>query len=164
MIIAKLLSALAGLCVLGLASAVHAQDDAPSAATGRICESVVGVRPGESHYGACIQSLTRSASVLDQVRALSSARAGCLARGLDPNTPEGARCVLTGRRAAAVPADPTLVSAPKASSYLSASRAEARRRFETACASLGYDPTTRGFDACVTRLQSSMFLADNPLD
>jgi hypothetical protein len=142
-------------------------EPASSATTAtRICRSVVGAAPGTTQFGACYESMTRSAAVLASERRLGASRDACLRRGLSPDTPDGAQCVLANSRATAAAPAPagTIPASAPARSYMSASPAEAHRRFETACASLGYDPASRGFDACVTRLHSSMFQADNPVD
>lgn len=157
------LASLIGVGGQAQAQARAAEDDSAPA---RICVSVVGVRPGESHYGACVASLARSSSALDQARAQAAARADCLGRGLNPETPEGAQCVLAASQTprpapAATPLDAKIAAAGP---YMRASPAEARLRQERACASLGFDPTTRGFTNCVTRLQSTLFMADNPLN
>lgn len=135
------------------------------AAVGQICQSVIGVRPGETHFAGCVDSLSQSWRGLDRARRLAGARAGCIAHGLAPNTPELAQCVLASSSDATSPSvRPTSEPGSSAPSYFRASPREAHRREEQACARLGYDPTSGGFASCVAGLQSTMFAADNPVN
>jgi hypothetical protein len=93
------------------------------------------------------------------------AREGCLGRGLSPNSPGLAECTLAASdtRRAAAPID-TGGDSVHAKSYFYASPSQVHRREETACAHLGLDPSSDGFATCVAGLQTSRFMADNPLN
>jgi hypothetical protein len=53
------------------------------------------------------------------------------------------------------------VSHPSTSYFDSSPRATARRE-ELACASVGVDPATAAFDACVKELSSTLYAIDHP--
>lgn len=134
---------------------------------GEVCQSVMGVRPGEAHYVGCVESLSDSTHSLNHGRALAQARETCLDKGMRPDTPELARCVLGSTETASAPAVREVSEtreAGSAKSYFYASPREAHRRMEMSCATLGFDPASGAFASCVAGLQASLFAADNPLN
>jgi len=142
---------------------------------GQICQGVIGLQPGEEHYGVCVESLSDSMQNVDHSRSLGQARAGCMNEGLQPNTPELAECVL---KSADARAGEGMASArePRTSrvsdmnqsgsvkSYFYTSPSDVHRREELACARLGLDPVSGGFGSCVAGLQAALFAADNPMN
>jgi len=131
-----------GTFALAVASGAFAAPraaDSPSsgqiADIGRICQSSLGVQPGEAHYAGCVTSLSQSRAAL--ARDLTAA-----AREIPAVDVNGAR----------------------AGSYFTASPGEVHRREAAACARIGLDPASSGFASCVAGLQSAQFAADNPLD
>jgi hypothetical protein len=116
-------------------TAVRAEPNGP-ARVDAICRSELGATPGEAHYAACVASLSQSLNDLERARSLAEARTG----------------------------DRTDADARPVRSYMSVSPTEAHRREERACAMIGYDPAANGFGRCVAGLQTSLFMADNPLN
>jgi hypothetical protein len=158
-------AALALTAVSGPAMAGAYNSDAPpSEQIGQVCQSTLGVSPGEAHYAGCVESLSQSRRAFAHSQALARARDDCLDRGLSPNSPSLAECTLaateTGRAAAAADTG----GGVHARSYFSASPSQVHRREEAACAHLGIDPSSGGFATCVAGLQTSRFMADNPLN
>ena len=141
------------------------------AQVGGLCQSVIGLQPGEAHYVGCVESLSDSLRGLGHSRAVARAHGDCLDRGLKPDTPELAECVL--RSAETTPSQaPHLAVRPvsesqeqgSAKSYFRTSRRDVRRREELSCARLGLEPGTGGFAGCVAGLQATLFAADNPMN
>lgn len=132
---------------------------------GQVCQSTLGVSPGEAHYAGCVESLSQSQRGFAHGQAMARAREGCLDRGFAPNSPSLAECTLAASETtrAATPVD-TADSRAHARSYFYVSPSEAHRREEAACAHLGLDPSSGGFATCVAGLQTSQFAADNPLN
>jgi len=143
---------------------------------GDVCQSVIGVQPGESHYVRCVVSLTGSLHNLSRGQDLAQARQGCLRQGLEPETPALSECVLHTAQATPLPAwaSPTAPSnVSKASdtgearpfkSYFYASPRDVHRRVEESCAQLGFDPRSDAFARCTASLRASLFAADNPMN
>jgi hypothetical protein len=141
---------------------------------GAICQSVIGVQPGEAHYVGCVVSLTGSLNRLGGGHALAQAREGCLRQGLRPGTPALSECVLRSDQATPLPASVAstemaaaskvgdLGEATAAKSYFYASPRDVRRRVEMSCAQLGFDPESDAFARCAASLRASLFAADNP--
>ena len=141
---------------------------------GQICTSVIGVQPGEEHYDSCVASLSTSVRRRTRARALQSARSDCGAKGLTPDTPGMAECVLrssaSGQRSASSATQGSAIDpsggrpeAVPAKSYFAASPGEMLDRERLSCAELGLDPTTSAFASCVSDLRSALFAADNPM-
>lgn len=97
-----------------------------------ICRSVIGAPPGFTLYSNCVQSLSNSAARADRLG--------------------------TAPAAARIEAS---VASDSAQSYFRASSQEIRRREQSACARLGYDPTSGGFAACVASLDTALYAADH---
>jgi hypothetical protein len=142
------------------------------ARVGRICESVIGLEPGEEHYYGCVESLSNSLQKLSQGGAVQQAHADCLDRGFRPDSPGLAECVLKSADDGPYPARETselgnsgAMDEPGGSkSYFSASPHTAFQRERLACARLGFDPAYSAFDSCVADLASTLFGADNPMN
>ena len=161
-------------CVLAFVGAAGCAAAGPSGGlspdqtfeVGRICQSTLGVEPGEAHYVGCVESLSASLNDLGRGRALARARGGCIDEGLRPDTPALAQCVLRGSDAAVMSArtvsQTNEAGAPR--SYFYTSPREVYRREQLSCARLGLDPTSRAFGGCVASLQSALFAADNPMN
>ena len=135
--------------------------DDPSAlrAAGDICQSAMGLRPGQAQYEACAESLQGSAQTEARGQALDMARRGCSASGA-----RGAdlyECELQSARQPGAFTRPAGRGAPAASSYFGASPEDRFDRSQTACARLGLDPASGAFAQCVAGLQSNLFSVDN---
>jgi hypothetical protein len=173
--------ALIGLNLGGVAKAGPQNPGALSAEqraqVGQLCQDGLGLRPGEAHYLACVESLSDSARGLDRTRLLAQARAGCPDQIIVPHSPALARCVLKagqsqfgqtqsveglGEISGGGTGEPSALA--PARSYFRASPREVRGREEAACAQLGLDPASPGFAGCVSSLQASLFAADNPIN
>jgi hypothetical protein len=130
---------------------------------GELCRSVIGVRPGLELYSNCVESLSSSAARLNRTGAFQDARRACLDKGAPMAGPALAECELATANATQVSA-PLPVAAPKGSdkSYFYASTRDIRRREQTACAELGYEPGSGGFSSCVASLDAALFAADHP--
>jgi hypothetical protein len=168
------LHAAAIACVLAFAGAAGCAAAGPSggpssdqaSGVGQICRSTLGVEPGEAHYVGCVESLSASMNDLGRGRALARARGDCIDRGLRPDTPALAECVLHGSDAPVMSArtvsQASEAGAPK--SYFYTAPRDVYRREQLSCARLGLDPTSRAFGGCVAGLQSALFAADNPMN
>jgi hypothetical protein len=171
-LVACAVAALAALALVGAsAAAPYNPDNLPNgqvAGIGEICHSVMGIMPNTEQYQSCLESLTDSASRLDQGYAMSRARVACLSQGLRPGETNFSECELRVSEAAARPAgdwpgaDSRSAAPTRIKSYSYASPAEVFRRERYSCARLGYDPADAAFSSCVAALQASMFEADNP--
>jgi len=141
-------------------------DNLPAARVSRIgelCQSVIGVQPGEAHYDACVVSLTDSANRLGNGRALAQAREDCLQQALQLNAPALSGCTLrSDQEAAAAGKVSGLGEATAPKSYFYASPRDVRRRVEMSCAELGFEPGSDGLARCAASLRASLFAADNP--
>lgn len=133
-----------------------------------VCRVVLGTQPGTSQDGACIDSLSHSARSLSEARTNDDARRACAASGATANDPAFDRCVVRKRHDMSDTRSIVRVRTPPteraASPYSHASPREVRYRERLACASLGLDPDTRGFSACVTDLDAALFAADHPMN
>jgi hypothetical protein len=163
---ATLTACAAALAGLAFASAplAAAQSDGYGE-VGALCRGVIGLSPGEKHFAACIDSLTRSVRGLEHGRGLVVARRECLARGLQPDTGAFAECELTAERAEAQPGDGAVGGGPipgGARDYFTISRETAYHRDELACARLGFDPDQPAFGDCVSDLKAALARASEP--
>lgn len=138
-----------------------------------ICQSVIGVRPGEAHYVRCVASLMGSARSLGHDRALARASEDCLGQGLTPDTPELSECMVRSAQATPLPASAVPAERPTVSdtgeaktfkSYFYTSPRDVHRQVELSCAQLGFDPRSNIFASCVTNLRASLFAADNSIN
>ena len=161
--------ALVGVCAS--AAAAYNPDNLPPdqvASVNDLCRSVMGLSPSSSNYGACVDSLMRSARRVDRGLALETARASCLKQGLQSDSPDLAVCELRSAQTQPVRAmaDRSAVIAADnpggAKSYAYTSPANVFRREQLSCAHLGLDPAGRPFGVCVADLQAALFAADNP--
>lgn len=164
--------AAAGLAATSAASAGAYNPDGLAAGRmrqiGAVCESVVGLQPGERHYVDCVTSLSHSAAKLDRVRGLQDARNACLAKGLRAGDVALSECELAATRsgsagAAAEAVDYPVPAAHPRKSYFYASTREIRDREQQACAQIGYDPIYGPFADCVANLQGMLVGADHPM-
>ncbi|HEX4183973.1 MAG TPA: hypothetical protein VHY34_12020 [Caulobacteraceae bacterium] len=136
----------------------------PADSLGSICQSVVGIPPGDAQYQACVYALSHYLDRLGEENALAAARKTCMDVGKAPDSPSLSECELshTERMAPAATIAETPASAPKIGSYFYASPQEVRRREERACARLGLDPTDNVFGRCVARLSAELLEVNNP--
>ena len=126
-----------------------------------------GLTSGENHYEGCIATLSTALRGVARANAGLRANQRCLDRGLKPDTPDLAECVLNAedgvkraRTAVNNPAAPT--ARPFPGSFFSASHREILRREKLACARLGLDPDSQAFDSCVKRMIDTFFSIENP--
>jgi hypothetical protein len=156
------LGLVAGLA-LALPGAVSAGSYSDDGEVGAVCASVVGVQPGEKHYAACVESLSRSLDGLRAGEGMGLARRGCLARGYRPNTSGLAECELAAGPAPAASGPEYPAASPGGSrSYFMISRETAFQRDQLACARLGFDPTQAPFGDCAADLRAALARASEP--
>ena len=150
-----------------------------------ICQSVVGLSPseplslvwggatnpgltgGENHYQGCIASLSASLQSVDSAETAWRADRDCRARGMKPDSPDLAQCVLQsindGSASAAPPAEPVSATTIRPTrSFFTASNRDVRGREQRACAALGLNPAYGAFGACVKNLSDTFDSIDNP--
>jgi hypothetical protein len=135
----------------------------------QICRSVMGIPAGIGLSSDCVENLSGSAVALSQGntqgQAMLAARRACLGKGLTPGDPALAECELStaANRAAptAVRIDTDAIEKP-AKSYFYASFNEVRRREQTACARLGYEPIDGRFASCVASLDEALYASEHP--
>jgi hypothetical protein len=121
------------------------------------------LQPGEKHYAACVESLSRSLQGLREGEGFGLARRGCVARGYAPNTAGLAECELAGAPASAEGGPRYPTETPGGSrSYFMVSRETAFRRDRLACARLGFDPTQAPFGDCAADLRAALARASEP--
>jgi hypothetical protein len=160
-----LLGAVLVLAAAASPGAVRAEGAEP---VGQICRSVLRTKPGQAQYDGCVESLSGSLRSLGQGRAVGAAHETCLARGLPTGTPALAECTLAGAQTQPAALDTSAASAtlmqnPGGSkSWFSISNGDRLRREQLACARLGLDPVSGGFDSCVAGLRATLFELDNP--
>ena len=61
------------------------------------CAVVLGLDPSGRQYDTCIRSLARSLAERDQAQLVRTGRSACAQKGLQPDTPAFAVCVLTAK-------------------------------------------------------------------
>lgn len=151
-----------------------------------ICRSVMGLQSseplilgpgdarltyGENHYQGCIASLSSSLQSIDDANAGAMLDRDCRAQGLAEGSPMLAECVLQSRRsghlfenARAMTATPVADTFSRVApgSFYSARPHEEGQREQAACAALGLNPITEGFDSCVRDLRDTFYAIDNP--
>jgi hypothetical protein len=140
----------------------------------QICRSIMGIPAGIGLSVDCVGNLSQSAAALRQGdaqgRSLAAARRACLAKGLEPGDPALAVCELSSATDHAAPAaalagvriDTAALEKP-ARSYFYASFDEVRRREQSACAHLGYEPVDGRFASCVANLDAALFASEHPM-
>jgi hypothetical protein len=136
---------------------------------GAICETVMRVHPNEAHYDGCVMSLSDSAHNQGGGLALLQAHDDCRQKGLQPNTPELATCVLQSEEAGSAQPSALRIGSPSnlqmpggSKSYSFVSSRDRFRREQLSCALLGLDPVHDAFAGCVANLASTLFGLDNP--
>jgi hypothetical protein len=155
--------ALVAALAVALPGAAFAGSYADDGKVGVVCVSVVGVQPGEKHYAACVESLSRSLGSLRAGEGMGLARQGCRAQGYRPNTPGLAECELAAAPAPATNGPEYPAATPGGSrSYFLISRETAFRRDQLACARLGFDPTQAPFGDCAADLRAALARASEP--
>jgi hypothetical protein len=130
----------------------------------------MGIPAGIGLSSDCVESLSSAAVAISQAQTLQDARRGCLGKGLAPGQPGLAECEVTTVSQRAAPAsdqadvrvDTSGLQRP-AKSYFNASFDDVRRREQTACARLGYDPVNSSFSRCVARLDAALFASAHPM-
>ena len=169
--------ALAALLVTVVVAGLTAPAGASSKTGGderarQICQTVIRVQPGDSHFGECVSVLSDSLENIRRSRAVAQERDACFARDdLKAGSPEQNLCLL---RAADAKPDAAFVDLPgsaslatalpddpqSAKSYLAASFDTVLRRERQACALVGLDPAFGAFANCVANLQSTLQAAN----
>jgi hypothetical protein len=150
-------------CLLGAVPPRAAAASEGDGDVGRVCESVVGLSPGEKHYAACVDSLSESRHGLMVGEGYGVARRGCLAQGYRPNTSGLAECELVAAPATATRGPDYPAPIPGGSrSYFVVSRETAFARDQLACARLGFDPTQSPFNDCAADLRAALARASMP--
>ena len=113
-----------------------------------------------------MESLSESFRARLRADRMLEIRQDCRARGLKPGTAALSACEMApGARKAALsqrPAPVAALPAAPAKSYFSASFDQVRRREQRACADIGYDPVSGGFNQCVALLAANLSYADDP--
>ena len=150
----------AGAVALGASAPAALAHESQTGVIADSCRAVLGLQPGEEHYVNCMQNLQASQDDFAHGQALGLARSSCLDQGLKPGSAELAVCTLKTKTSAAPPRAIPVSTATKSWPY--ASFDERREREQLACARLGLDPTSGGFDSCVAGLAAALFAADNP--
>ena len=137
----------------------------------QVCQSVIRVQPGESHFDGCVSSLADSLENVSRARTVTQARDACFAQ--KPNSVNLNLCLL---KAADTRPDPDAIELPdtasvlagiaddpqSSKSYFAATPDTKFRREQQACARLGFDPAFGAFANCVANLQSTLQAADAP--
>jgi hypothetical protein len=148
---------------LAMGAAAQVPDGRPEASAAEVCQSTMGLQPGQSQYEACFESLKSTTRDIGRAKILDRARADC--RAHDPqDAPDLAECEL--RESWTMPASTATssVTQPKLGrTYFGETNGDHYRREQLSCARLGLDPAGGAFDNCVASLQSAMFAADNPM-
>ena len=80
--------------IVGAPGAPQRGDEALRAQVRHACAAILGLNPSESPYEACIGSLERSASGVQEAEATARRRLSCARDGLALGTPEFATCVV----------------------------------------------------------------------
>jgi len=156
-----------------------------------VCEHVLGLHASEpltggvwagtgssrldywtSHYRACVLALSDAVINSTRAGAADEAHRSCEAKGLKVGTPDYGSCMLSAMRQgspnASAKVDANLaapasgeISQPS-TSYFSLSPHATASREELACASVGVDPATPAFEACVKELSAALYAIDHP--
>jgi len=91
---------------LVLAACAMNPADAQSSTPARVaqvhhaCAVTMGLNPANSDYDMCVSSLLQTVAGLDQASLVERDRRACMQRGLQPNTPEFALCVVDAEQVA----------------------------------------------------------------
>jgi hypothetical protein len=127
----------------------------------QICHSVLGIPVGVGLSTDCVGALSESAVAMSRARDMQAARQVCLAKGLQPGGTDLPQCELSTASERADVRINTAALEPVGKSYYAASSREIRRREQTACARLGYDPIDGSFTKCVAGLDSALFASEH---
>ena len=93
-------AAIVGAAAIALLAFVHTSANAEEnssrmAQEHHACAVVLGLDPSGRQYDTCIRSLDRSLAERDQAQLVRTGRSACAQKGLQPDTPTFAVCVLT---------------------------------------------------------------------
>jgi hypothetical protein len=156
------------------ASPIYNPSELPADQLGQvadICQSVIGLQPGEEHFVRCLESLSASARGVEQGQAMQRAERDCLAERQPAGSPALAECVLQNSERAKA-SDPvpqfSRIDATRpvgrTKSYFYTSPRETFHREQLACARLGLDPAQAAFGSCVAGLEAGLSAADDPMN
>jgi hypothetical protein len=161
------------LTILAIAcSPVRAETPVISASQGSLvaatCSQVMGLRPGETYFAACKESLSQSLAAKAEGQALANAGNNCRQQGLVPGTAAFSICVLDNESPGA-----GTTSSPMASvKFAGTSMQSGKSFYEVApvmrwnrerysCAQLGLIPGSAAFGECITSLDGAFLLNPN---
>jgi hypothetical protein len=151
----------------GCASAeplTNQQTDLVSAA----CTQIMGLRPGETYYADCKESLGNSLATKISSTQTVRGMDDCSRRGLAEGSPAFSACVLEQQDSEPVRnavAQPVVLTYPRdelksGKSYYNVSNEVHWKREQYSCAQLGLTPGTNGFQHCVVSLDAALLPDD----
>ena len=130
----------------------------------RACSKIMGLKPGETYYAACRESLAQSQAAQAENRALADAYGQCRRLGLASGSAAFSTCILD--RENAPEAAPTLAAADSVNTGASVSFYEMSpslrwNRERYACAQMGLVPGSDDFRGCVGNLDGAFLPSQN---
>jgi hypothetical protein len=135
---------------------------------GQTCNQLLGLKPGETYFDGCRQTLASTLEAKIQDQALAWAYQSCSQQGLAPKNAAQSACVFDRQKSApAAVLKPLRISnsangmgKPTKSFYeMSPSQRFDQERY--ACAQLGFEPESASFGQCMTGLQGTFLLDPN---
>ncbi len=129
-----------------------------------VCRNVIGLSKGETHFYACMDSLSASSVALDKGSNLVRARDLCAGHKPALDRVALAKCELDASERPPEPeeraASPVARTALR--SYFLIPPREVSQRERRACAEIGVEPASPAFPECVHGLDTALFDADYP--
>jgi hypothetical protein len=145
---------------------VRAETFAVSASQGSLvaatCSQVMGLRPGETYFAACKESLSQSLAAKVEDQALAAADNTCRQQGLVPGTAAFSTCVLDDEGAGSQASSSGMASVQFAGmstesgkSFYEVAPVMRWNRERYSCAQLGLIPGNAAFGQCITNLDGT---------
>ncbi len=152
------------------AGAPDAADASPSqiAAVKAACTRIIRLEKGQAQWAGCVEDLSQTVAHQNQDGLVISDIRNCQSAGLQRGTPEFSNCMLahqddaSPQRTAFLDASRIKASDDDSRSYFSAPFGLRRHREGYACAAIGMEPGSAGFQDCVNNLASELFYIGTP--
>ena len=154
---------LGGVANLPAVTAAQAKSNV-NPAIADICRLTMQTFPGSNVYYACIETLSDTANDTAKAADTEQARQTCATEGLTERSSALALCIVNHRNpktATPPPIDSSIIQT-SAKAYWRMSNKEEHRAEEDSCATLGLQPDSRGFRACVDALDRALLEANFP--
>ena len=156
---------LMGCTVFAQAEDLNDMSPAHMALINETCTKVMGLRPGESYFADCQDSLAHSLARRDAAYAMSAADDSCSHQGLAPGSSALATCMLDRQGAGAAPELHAVAlnsdTIKPGKSYYDVTPTVKFQRERYSCAQIGLMPNGGLFGECVASLEGELLPDSN---